>query len=200
MSDQLQKFRVVLLIGPPGSGKGTLGRFLSLAGNHYHLSSGDVFRGLDPESPAGKLYNTYGVQGKLVPDEVTLEICKGYIDGLIATNRYFPNKQLLFLDGLPRTAVQAEILDKYVDVVKIIKLEMPDIDKLVKRMQKRAIIEKRADDANEEVLKTRMEVYAKQTLTLLDYYPKDKIASFNADQKPLEVLRDVLIGCASILA
>src|SRR6185312_6554563 len=86
-------FRSILIFGPPGSGKGTLGRFLSAAGNHVHLSSGDIFRGLAPESPAGKLFHTYASQGHLVPDEVTIGIWKNFVSGLIATNRYFPSQQ-----------------------------------------------------------------------------------------------------------
>ena len=85
-----QPFRSVVVFGPPGSGKGTLGKFLSSAGNHFHLSSGDIFRGLSPESPAGQLYHSYASKGLLLPDEVTIQIWLQYVHGLIATNRYFP--------------------------------------------------------------------------------------------------------------
>ena len=101
--------RSVLIFGPPGSGKGTLGKFLSSAGNHFHLSSGDIFRGLSPESPAGQLYHTYASKGLLLPDELTIEIWRHFVDGLIATNRYFPASQLLLLDGIPRTIRQADL-------------------------------------------------------------------------------------------
>ena len=76
-----EPFRAILIFGPPGSGKGTLGKFLSTAGNHYHLSSGDIFRGLSPESPAGKLFHTYASKGHLVPDEVTIQIWRHYVGG-----------------------------------------------------------------------------------------------------------------------
>jgi len=193
-------FRSILILGPPGSGKGTLGKFLSTAGNHFHLSSGDIFRGLDPETPIGKLYHTYASKGFLVPDGVTVEIWRQYVTGLIATNRYFPKKQFLLLDGIPRTPKQAEIFDQYIEVAHIIVLEMPNMDGLISRMKKRALIEKRADDADEGVLRTRMQVYEKDTKTLLSHYPQHLISRFNADQKPLEVLRDVLIGLSHILS
>src|SRR5271154_3592453 len=151
--------KAILIFGPPGSGKGTLGKFLSTAGNHFHLSSGDIFRGLDPESSMGKLYHTYAGKGFLVPDAVTIEMWKHYVDGLICTNRYFPSKQFLLLDGIPRTLSQAIILDQHIEVVKVIVLEMSNIGTLIKRMKRRALIEKRQDDADEEVLKTRMHVY-----------------------------------------
>jgi len=195
-----EPFRSILIFGPPGSGKGTLGKFLSTAGNHFHLSSGDIFRGLSPESPAGKLFHTYAGKGHLVPDEVTIEIWKHYVGGLIATNRYFPHEQFLLLDGVPRTVRQAEILDQYIKVMKIIVLTMDNTEGLIKRMQRRAIIERRMDDADEKVLRTRMQVYEKETLTLLKHYPSELIVEFNADQRPLEVLRDVLIEMSYFLS
>lgn len=193
-------FRSVLIFGPPGSGKGTLGKFLSTAGNHFHLSSGDIFRGLDPETPVGKLYHTYASKGHLVPDEVTVEIWRHYVSGLISTNKYFPTKQLLLLDGVPRTPRQAAIFDKYIDVKHVIVLEMPNIEGLISRMKKRALIEKRADDSDESVLRTRMNVYEKDTKALLAHYPEHLITRFNADQRPLEVLRDVLDGLSDLLS
>ncbi len=192
--------RAVLVFGPPGSGKGTLGKFLSSAGNHFHLSSGDIFRGLSPESPAGKLYHNYAGKGLLLPDEVTIQIWHHYVHGLIATNRYFPEQQLLLLDGIPRTLRQADLLDRYIRVEGIIVLEMENIEELIKRIQRRALIEKRTDDMDPHVLKTRMEVYEQDTVKLLKHYPAQLFSRFDADQKPLEVLRDVLIDLSALLA
>jgi adenylate kinase len=194
------KFRSILIFGPPGSGKGTLGKFLSSAGNHFHLSSGDIFRGLAPESPAGKLYHAYASKGHLVPDEVTLQIWYHYVGGLIATNRYFPEQQLLLLDGVPRTTKQVELFGRYIDVKHVIVLETSHKDVLIKRMKRRAMIERRHDDMDEGVLRTRMDVYENETAKLLSCYPKSLISTFNADQRPLEVLRDVLVSLSSLLS
>lgn len=190
----------VLIFGPPGSGKGTLGKFLSSAGNHYHLSSGDIFRSLSPESPAGQLYFKYASKGLLLPDEITIKIWYHYVQGLIATNRYFPGQQLILLDGIPRTTQQAMLLQKYITVVKIIVLEIHDSEALVKRIQRRALIEKRTDDLDSNVLKTRMEVYENDTAKVLTQYPEHLISRFDGTQKPLEVLRDVLIELSPILS
>ena len=193
-------FRSILIFGPPGSGKGTLGKFLSSAGNHFHLSSGDIFRGLAPESPAGQLYHNYASRGLLLPDEVTIQIWEHYVHGLIATNRYFPEQQLLLLDGIPRTIRQADLLEKLIQIEKVIVLEVADVEELIKRMQRRALIEKRMDDMDAEVLRTRMEVYSKDTAKLLNHYSSDQVIRFNANQSPLNVLRDVLVSLSDLLS
>ncbi len=194
-----KRFRSILIFGPPGSGKGTLGKFVAEAGGHLHLSSGDIFRSLSPDSPAGKIFHQYANKGHLVPDEVTLEVWKSYVTGLIATNRYFPETQYLLLDGLPRTLKQAELIDKLVDVVQVIVLKIDNMKALMQRMKKRSRIESRHDDIDEEVLKTRFKVYEKDTVKLLSHYPKKLITEFNADQRPLEVLRDVLAKLSDLL-
>lgn len=194
-----EPFCSVLIFGPPGAGKGTLGKFLSSTGNHFHLSSGDIFRGLSPESPAGRLYHTYASKGLLLPDEVTVQIWHHFVHGLIATNRYFPSQQLLLLDGIPRTVKQATLLERHIDVKGVIVLETANTEGLIARLQRRALIEKRTDDLDAAVLRTRMEVYNRDTLKLLKHYPEGLIHYFTADQKPLVVLRDVLVGLSDLL-
>ena len=177
-----------------------MGRFLSAAGNHVHLSSGDIFRGLSPDSPAGQLFHSFASKGHLVPDQVTLQIWHNYVLGLIATNRYFPSQQFLLLDGIPRTLEQAVLLEQYIEPLHIIVLKIDDKQKLVARMKRRALIEGRHDDTDENVLMTRFKVYEETTSKLLAHYPKDKITVVNADQKPLEVLKDILNHLSGLLS
>lgn len=194
-----EPFRSILIFGPPGAGKGTLGKFLSSAGNHYHLSSGDVFRGLSPESPAGKIFHTYSGKGQLVPDEVTIQVWNHYVSGLIATNSYFPYEQFLLLDGVPRTIHQADLIEPYINLMHIIVLEMENVDGLISRLKRRALIERRMDDFDEAIVRTRMQVYEDETSRVLKHYPKELISTFNADQPPLDVLRDVLVKLSYLL-
>jgi adenylate kinase len=194
------KFSTILLFGPPGAGKGTLGKFLSGAGTQFHLSSGDIFRSLPAHSPAGKLYYSYASKGLLIPDEATIEIWKYYVQGLIATNSYYPEGQDLLLDGIPRTREQAQMLGSYINVRHIIVLEISNTKDLIRRMQNRARLEGRVDDVNIEVLKKRLEVYEEQIQNILDYYPKHLISMVDGGQKPLEVLRDVLVRLSHLLS
>jgi len=194
------KFSTVLLFGPPGSGKGTLGKFLANAGSQFHLSSGDIFRSLPANSPAGKLYYSYASKGLLIPDEATIEIWKYYVQGLIATNSYYPEGQDLLLDGIPRTQAQAQMLVSYINVRHVIVLEISNTTELIKRMQKRARLEGRIDDVDTEILKKRLEVYEESIQGVLDCYPKHLISYVDGGQKPLEVLRDVLVRLSHLLS
>lgn len=195
-----EKFRSILVFGPPGSGKGTVSRNLSISGGHCHVSSGDIFRSLSPESPAGRIFHQYAHKGLLVPDDVTVKIWRYYVDGLIATNRYFPQQQLLLLDGVPRTAPQTGMFDAHVDIAHIIVLDIENREELFRRMRRRAKIEGRMDDIDTSVLETRYEVYQKETAKVLSHYPSSLISRFNADQRPLEVLRDILVELSDILS
>jgi adenylate kinase len=187
-----EKFQSILIFGPAGSGKGTLSKTLASAGGHCHLSSGDIFRSLAPTSPMGKLFHEYGSKGKLVPDEVTIEVVTHHVEQLIASDRYAPQEQFLLLDGIPRTVKQAELLDKRFEVIHIILLQVDNIEVLMQRLTRRSKIEKRSDDEDIQAVRTRLDLYEKVTAPLLDHYPKKLIHRFNAAQHPLEVLRDVL--------
>jgi adenylate kinase len=194
-----EKLKAMVLFGPPGSGKGTIGKLLAAAGNHYHLSSGDIFRGLDPASKAGKIYHMHASRGHLVPDEMTIEIWHHYVWGLMATNCYFPQRQLILLDGVPRTLKQSEILDEYIDVKQVIVFDIKNVEELHRRMLQRGAIERRSDDKDIDVLKTRMRVHEQETLQVLQHYPKSLISHFNAHQRPIEVLRDILDKLTDLL-
>ncbi len=194
------KFSSILLFGPPGAGKGTLGKFLASSGTQYHLSSGEIFRSLPPGSPAGKLFYSYASKGALLPDEATIEIWKYYVQGLIATNTYYPESQDLLLDGIPRTLIQAKQLQDFVQVRHIIVLEISNTKELLQRMQRRARIEGRLDDIDLNILKKRIEIYEEETSKILEFYPTHLISRVDGTQRPLEVLRDVLVRLSHLLS
>lgn len=196
----MDRFRSIILFGPPGCGKGTQGRHLQAISGHLHISSGEIFRALPADSELGRLYHSYMDQGKLGPDDLTIEIFKEHIEGLAKDGIYKPQEQILLLDGIPRTGPQVELLAPHIDLLSVFVFEMGTKEELIARLQKRAQIEGRADDQADHILENRMEVFYNQTLPALNLLPQDKIVRIKADQAPLYVLRDLLDQSASVLA
>lgn len=192
------KYRAILLFGAPGAGKGTQGKILGQIPNFVHFSCGEAFRNLRVDSPLGRTFVQYASQGKLVPDEPTIELWKSCIHGLIATGRFHPDADTLILDGIPRNAQQARIMEELVDVVAIFNLFCPVIDKLIIRLQRRALKENRLDDANIEVIRNRLETYKQETRAVLDCYPEVLIHQIDSTNEPMRVLMDILAVVAGI--
>ena len=187
-----ERYQTVLLFGAPGSGKGTQGRILGQIPGFFHLSCGDVFRSLDINSPEGRDIYKYSSQGMLVPDEITIKVWKRHLDALTVLSHYKPHEDLLILDGIPRNRRQAEIVEEHIHVLQIVHLVCPDMEAMIHRIRRRAIRENRADDAQEDVIRRRFEVYRAETEPLLEYYPSRIVSEVNAIGSPAEVLLKTL--------
>ncbi len=195
----------IILMGPPGAGKGTLAKQLMSAYNLVHISTGDMFReAIKAGTDLGKLAKSYIDRGDLVPDEVTIGIVKERLAKEDCKSGFL-------LDGFPRTLPQAEALseiskeiDRPIEVV--VNLDC-DNKELIRRISGRRVCKtcgapyhiesmkpkvegvcdicggplfQRADD-NEEALKVRLEHYVNDTKPLLDYYKAaGLLASFNS--------------------
>ncbi len=186
------KYRTILLFGAPGSGKGTQGKILGTIPNFFHCSCGDVFRNLTIDSELGRVFIEYSSKGQLVPDEPTIRLWRHNIDAQTKFNRFNPEKDTLILDGIPRNPHQAEMLGDTLDVKAVFYLSCPDMNKLVERLQRRALRENRLDDANLEVIRKRLETYETETKPVLDFYGKDLVHKIDSTQTPVNVLRDIL--------
>lgn len=186
-----RRYGAILLFGPPGSGKGTQGKILAAMPGFFHCATGDMFRGLDPQSEAARRMQQYMSRGELVPDEFTVELWKNHMRGLELTNKFDPRSQILVLDGIPRSVNQAKLLENAIDVIKIIHLAA-DTEKLVQRLRGRALKENRVDDAREDVIRRRMQVYERDTRPLLEHYPKELVAQIDATMSQLQVLRAII--------
>ncbi len=187
-----QKFKSILLFGPPGAGKGTQGKILDAIPGFFHMSVGDVFRSIDADSDEGQEIRKYTSVGQLVPDSVTIQIWNNALNDFIASSKYNPDEDILLLDGMPRNVAQTELIADHVEVAKIINLDCSDEDEMVKRIQQRAIKENRSDDADENIIRQRFEVYRQQTRPVLDQYSADTIAIAQAVGTPAEVLGRIL--------
>ena len=186
------KYRTILLFGAPGAGKGTQGKILGTIPNFFHCACGDVFRSMKTDSDVGQIFLEHSGRGELVPDKPTIELWRCFIDGSTRTGRFRPETDTLVLDGIPRNIHQAQMLSDSVDVVGVYYLRCKDEEKLVERLQSRALKENRLDDANLDVIKNRLATYERESKPVLDYYGKGLVHRINADQKPAKVLSDVL--------
>jgi adenylate kinase len=193
------KYRTILLFGSPGAGKGTQGRILGSIPGLFHCACGDVFRNLRTDNELGRTFVEYSSRGQLVPDEATVRLWRQSIDSVTRSGRFHPENDTLVLDGIPRNVHQAQMLQEAIDVRAIINLVCPDQQKLIDRLQRRALHENRLDDANLETIRSRLAVYEAQTKPVLDFYGPSLAHVIDGTQSPMVVLRDILNVLARIL-
>jgi adenylate kinase len=159
----------LVILGPPGAGKGTQAKRIAAKFGIPAISTGDIFRAnISEGTPLGLLVDELVKSGKYVPDEVTNDLVRGRLAEADCDPGFL-------LDGYPRTTAQVDELDSMLagrehglDVV----LELTvDLDEVVDRLLKRAHIEGREDDT-EAVIRHRLDVYAEQTEPLIEIYSK----------------------------
>lgn len=206
----------VILMGPPGAGKGTQAKFISDKFKIPHISTGDIFRdNISNKTSLGKLAKSYIDKGQLVPDDVTIKMVESALAQDICKNGFL-------LDGFPRNLNQAESLDKHLKeknsgITNVILIEVKE-EKLIKRITTRRVclscgasynviynppkvsgicdvcgskLVQRKDDT-EETLKERLNVYEKQTAPLIEYYKKqDILYSFDGDQSIENIFNNI---------
>lgn len=189
---------IIIMLGAPGTGKGTVAGLLQERVGIKQVSTGDIFRkNIKEQTELGKLVEEYLAQGKLVPDDVTIKIIEDRLNQPDVENG-------IILDGFPRTVKQAEALDKILaekgkKVDKVINLTTPE-EEIIERIINRRVCSnqeckavynvilnppkvegicdrcgsnliKRKDDT-EETVKSRLKDYFEQTSPLVDYYNK----------------------------
>jgi adenylate kinase len=162
----------LILFGPPGSGKGTQSEKLVEKYRLIHLSTGNLLREeISNRTPLGLEAKSFMDKGQLVPDEVVI----GMIDSSLEHHKGAPG---FLFDGFPRTAAQAEALDKLLSLKKteialLISLDVSE-EELVKRLLNRGKTSGRSDDTNETVIHQRFSVYRNETAPIADHYKKLK--------------------------
>ena len=194
MSDDKQpaKFRTFLILGAPGSGKGTQGKVLGSIPRFHHLACGDVFRSLDTRTALGQKFVEFSSRGELVPDDVTVQLWRANIKQRVDSHQFKPEIDFLVLDGIPRNVDQAKYMEDDIEVLKVFHLSCPDRTELTRRLRKRALKDNRFDDANEVVIQNRFATYEAETKPILDHYAGDRIVDIDASQSPAKVLYDII--------
>lgn len=200
MSDIIQpeRFRTILILGAPGSGKGTQGKVLGSIPRFHHLACGDVFRSLDTRTPLGQKFVEYSSRGELVPDDVTVQLWHANVRQRVDAHLFKPEIDFLVLDGIPRNVEQAKHMEEHIEVLKVFHLSCPDRTELARRLRKRALKDNRFDDANETVIQQRFATYEAETKPILEYYKGDRVVPIDASQAPAKVLYDILAGIMTL--
>ena len=206
----------IILMGPPGAGKGTQAEKLVNKYGLVQISTGDMFRKeMKEDSKLGVIAKFFIQYGHLVPDDITIDIVRERL-----SQNDFPNG--FILDGFPRTVVQARSLESLAKelgftIDAIINLDV-DFDKLLKRLSGRRVcrecgatynlafkpskVEGVCDicggelyqriDESEEAVKIRLQTYLRQTKPLIDYYTmKGQLININGDQAMDDVFKDI---------
>lgn len=180
----------VLLIGPPGSGKGTQGDRLAERLDLEHLAAGDLLRAeVEQETPLGKRVKDMMQRGDLVPDAVIIGLLMPRVLAAADANGYL-------LDGFPRSVEQAVEARKLAETAgatpdAVIYLDAPRAE-LMRRILARAEVEGRSDD-NEETVQNRLRVFDDATSPLVDYYrDRGLLHVVNADQDEDAVTAEIL--------
>jgi adenylate kinase len=180
----------LILFGPPGSGKGTQSEKLIAKYGLKHLSTGDLLRSeIAQQTPLGMEAKKLMDKGQLVPDEVVI----GMISSSLDAN---PNAKGFLFDGFPRTAAQAEALDKLMDLKNtsigvMLALEVSE-EELVKRLLKRGQTSSRSDDTNEAVIRERIAVYHSKTSAVAEYYKTfDKVVFLKGEGTVEEIFERI---------
>ncbi len=186
------RYRSLLLLGAPGSGKGTQGKILGTIPGFFHCASGEIFRSLDPKSSAGQLFWHYSTRGELVPDALTVQIWQEHLRSMIDQGRFRPQEDYLVLDGIPRNVNQVHMLAPYVEILRVFHLSCPNRAILLERLRQRARKEGRPDDAKEEVILQRLKTYEEETRPILSCFSEDLVLHVDATQLPYQVLRAIL--------
>ena len=175
----------IVLLGAPGSGKGTLAKQLAEKYGYTLITTGDILREEKKSgSEIGKKINDILGKGNLVPDEIVNQIIKNKLEN------YVPNSRIIF-DGFPRTVVQGEFLDTIADIGLVIYLEVSD-NTIRERILERGKTSGREDDQSIDIINRRILQYKTETKPLIDFYGDKKIlATIDGEESISEVFHRV---------
>jgi adenylate kinase len=186
----------LLLIGPPGSGKGTQGQLLSDRFGLVHIAAGDLLRAeVEAGTPIGKQVTEYLDSGELVPDQIIIDLLMPVVIKAVADRGYV-------LDGFPRSVGQALVARGMAEEAgatpdAVIYLEASS-DELVRRIHERAKIEGRSDDT-EEVIQNRLAVFDEATKPLIEYYrARGLLRVVDANQSEDKVAEHILAAIGAL--
>ena len=184
----------LVIYGGSGSGKGTQAKMICEGLGLYHINTGNVLREVDKNSELGKEISSYIDDGHLVPDHLVTKLIKNKYNEILNTNNSI--KGFLF-DGYPRSIQQARSLNLILSANKeyinnCFHLEI-DNDTIIDRLKKRAEIENRIDDQDDNKIQNRINHYNEEKDEILDYYTNQmKLVDIDGNDDKLIILQNIL--------
>lgn len=206
--------KIIIFLGPPGSGKGTQAKIVSKKFNMVHISPGDIFRdNINKGTELGKQIKSYVEKGVLVPDDIVFSAIKSV----------FKNKKKFILDGFPRNIVQAQLMEKFLNEkfcsfkMNVLYFHLSDKE-VIKRLTSRRLcpncgrnyniytmkpkFDEQCDICNTKLVtrkddelptvKKRLQVYKKDTVPLIKYYTQKKLLTkIDASKSIDEVTKEI---------
>jgi adenylate kinase len=183
----MSAIRAVVIMGMPGSGKGTQGEALGTLPGVVHFEMGEALRDLDPASDTGREVQAIMRRGALVPTELVVQVWRDRMNEWAARGALHRETDLVLLDGVPRSVEQARAFEPHIDLLGVVHLQCEDEGTLMDRIAGRRGAEGRSDDRNETV-RERFRRYRESTRPLLDHYGADLVRDVDACLPPLGVL------------
>ncbi|MEA2064052.1 MAG: nucleoside monophosphate kinase [Gemmatimonadota bacterium] len=203
----MKKHKAFIVFGPNGIGKGTNAVAAGALPGYYHFSTGDMFRALVrrvADGSASELeleIDKTMKSGGLVDDQTTVRLTRQNLESAVEEGRLNAGEDYLLLDGIPRNAEQAKMLEDFIEVCGVLYITA-DRQVAVERITGRARIEGRKDDQDPVAVGKRLDIFFENLSPLLSYYDKgfdgspdydsEVIHYIDAAQRPAKVLRQVL--------
>jgi adenylate kinase len=179
----------VVILGPPGAGKGTQAKRVAADREIPHIATGDMLRAaMEAGTELGARVKGIYDRGDLVPDDLMIDLIRERLEDESTESGFV-------LDGFPRTPAQAEALDELLDEIGreltiVLEFQAPD-EVVLERLDGRAKTEGRSDDGR-DIVRRRLQVYAQQTAPLVTYYrARGNLVGIHADRTVDEVFAEV---------
>jgi adenylate kinase len=173
----------IVLLGAPGSGKGTLAKQLKDKWGYSLITTGDILRTeKNSDSEIGKQIKNLIGKGNLVPDDLINQIIQKEIP---------KTKEPFIIDGFPRTVTQGEFLDKITDVELVIYLEVSD-ETIQKRILERGKTSGREDDQSVDIIQRRIKQFKEETFPLIDFYKDKKVLTYVDGEQSISEVFDMV--------